>query len=106
MVLLVCLAGVAAGAGLQLRRLLARPVVAEDEVSLTADVIMRIEDAREVAAPTVLWSLPVVLLLGIAPGWWNAASVAVVVIGASALVVIRSRTPAGVAAARQAMIVR
>ena len=64
-VLLIALAGVGLGAALQLRQLLARPVVAEDEVSLTADVIMRVEDAREITTPTVLWSLPVVLLFGI-----------------------------------------
>ena len=57
-ILLVGLLGVAVGVALQLRDLLTRPVVAEDEVSLTADVIMRIEDARELTAPTVPWALP------------------------------------------------
>ena len=55
-VLLIGLCGVAVGMVVQLRHVLTHPVVADDEVSLTADVIMRVEDAREVAAPTVVWS--------------------------------------------------
>jgi hypothetical protein len=104
LVLLAGLFGVAIGIALQLRDLLARPVVAEDEISLTADVIMRVEDARECTAPTVLWALPVVLLFGTAPGWWNAASLAFVLAGAVALSRIKARTPASATVARQAMI--
>jgi hypothetical protein len=92
-VLLVGLFGVAAGVALQLRDLLMRPVVAEDEISLTVDVIMRLEDAREATAPAVVWALPVVLLFGTAPAWWNAASLACVGIGVIALGVIKARTP-------------
>ncbi|MFC5748000.1 hypothetical protein [Actinomadura rugatobispora] len=99
-VVLVAVVGVGIGEALQLRELLARPVVAEDEVSLTADVIMRIEDARESTTPTVLWSLPVVLLFGSAPGWWNAASVGFVVLGMLALITVRFRTPGAAAMAR------
>ncbi|MFJ2028429.1 hypothetical protein [Streptosporangium sp. NPDC087985] len=102
-VLLVGLFGVGVGAALRLRELLVRPVVAEDEVSLTADVVMRVEDARELTAPTVLWALPVVLLFGSAPGWWNVASLAFVVLGVVACVVIQVRTPPSVAVARRAM---
>jgi hypothetical protein len=105
-VLLVGVFGVVAGIVLQLRGLLARPVVAEDETSLTADVIMRIEDARELSAPTVLWALPVVLLFGTAPGWWNAASLAFLIVGTIALVVIKVRTPPTAAVARRAMSAR
>ncbi|MFC6087376.1 hypothetical protein [Sphaerisporangium aureirubrum] len=103
MILLIGLIGVAAGVALQLRDLLARPVVAEDEVSLTADVIMRVEDARELTAPGVPWALPVVLIFGTAPVWWNAASIALVFLGLVALHLIQARTPPSVTMARRAM---
>ncbi|GIH94288.1 hypothetical protein ACFFMN_05875 [Planobispora siamensis] len=105
-VLLVAVTGVALGVALQLREILARPVVAEDEASLTADVVMRIEDARESAVPTVLWSLPVVLLFGFMSGWWNAASMAFVVLGALAFIAVRVRAPSCAATARQAVGLR
>ncbi|MGI5175659.1 hypothetical protein ACQEVZ_04920 [Dactylosporangium sp. CA-152071] len=105
-ILLVAVLGVGVGSAVQLRQLLTRPVVAEDEVSLTADVIMRVEDAREATAPAVLWSLPVVLPFGLAPAWWNAAAVAAVVLGVAALVLLHARTPGSLATARQAMIVQ
>lgn len=105
-VLLVAVAGVGVGAALQLRELLARPVVAEDEVSLTADVIMRVEDARESTTPSVVWSLPVVLLFGSAPGWWNAASLGFVVLGMAALIAVQARTPCAAAMARHVLGVR
>ncbi|MCA2224743.1 hypothetical protein [Nonomuraea aurantiaca] len=92
-VLLVAVAGVGLGVALQLRELLARPVVAEDEVSLTADVIMRIEDARDGNAPSVLLGLPVVLLLGSAPGWWNVASLGFMLLGLAAVIAVQARTP-------------
>ena len=106
LVLLVGLVGVAIGMGLRLRDLLERPVVAEDEVSLTADVIMRIEDAREVTTPTALWGLPVVLLFGVAPGWWDAAALTFVALGLVALVVIHVRAEPSVTVARHAMSAR
>ncbi|WP_328808836.1 hypothetical protein [Nonomuraea montanisoli] len=105
-VLLIGLAGVGAGVVVHLRELLARPVVAEDEVSLTADVIMRIEDAREVAVPAVLWALPVVLLFGSAPGWWNVASLLFMFAGLAACAAIHARTPSSAAVARRVMGVR
>ncbi|MEZ7124323.1 hypothetical protein ACBR40_03215 [Nonomuraea sp. AD125B] len=101
LVLLVALAGVGAVALLQVRDLLARPVVAEDELSLTADVIMRIEDARESTSPGTVWCLPMVLLFGTAPGWWRAASLSLVLLGLAALVVIQTRTPDSAAMARR-----
>jgi hypothetical protein len=104
--LLIGLAGGSAAIAVRIRHLLTRPVVAEDAESLTADVVMRIEDAREATAPTALWSLPVVVLFGTAPVWWNVASVALVIAGLAALVAIQARTPSAGAAARQAMAVR
>ncbi|MFI7126799.1 hypothetical protein ACIBQ1_13980 [Nonomuraea sp. NPDC050153] len=99
-VLLIAVVGVGAGAVLQLRELLARPVVAEDEVSLTADVIMRIEDARESAAPSVLGALPMVLLFGFAPGWWNVAALVFLVLGVAAHIAVHVRTPCAATMAR------
>ncbi|MEU8150384.1 hypothetical protein [Nonomuraea sp. NPDC048901] len=92
-VLLIAVAGAGLGLALQLREVLARPVVAEDEVSLTADVIMRIEDARDSNAPSVLLGLPVVLLSGSAPGWWTAASLGFMVLGLAAIIAAHARTP-------------
>jgi hypothetical protein len=105
-ILLVGLFGLAAGIAVHLRDLLARPVVAQDEESLTADVVMRVEDARELTAPGVLFGLPVVLLFGTAPGWWSAASLVFVVLGVIAFKAIRARTPPSVTMARQAMSAR
>lgn len=105
-VVLVGLLGVAALKALQLRRLLRRPVVAEDEESLTADVIMRVEDARDLTLPTVQSVLPMVLLFGAAPGWWGAAAIAYLVASLAACVALRFGTPSSAAAARRAMIVR
>ncbi|NUT45672.1 MAG: hypothetical protein HOV86_37350 [Thermoactinospora sp.] len=102
-VLLIGLLGGTAVIVMQLRHLLRRPVVAEDEESLTADVIMRIEDARELTMPSVQWSLPMVLLFGTAPGWWSAAAVAYVLLGLAAFVAVHSRMPSSATAARQAM---
>ncbi|MBT2226325.1 hypothetical protein [Nonomuraea sp. NEAU-A123] len=99
-VLLVAVAGVGVGAALQVRELLARPVVAEDEVSLTADVIMRVEDARESTTPGTLWSLPMVLLFGSAPDWWNAASIGFLLLGLAAYIAVQVRTPCAAAMAR------
>lgn len=103
---LIGLCGVAVSTCVQLRHLLAHPAVAEDEVSLTADAIMRVEDARAVAAPTVVWCLPVVSLVDSAPGWWNAAWVAFVVVGVIALWLIEARTAPSGTVARHAMSAR
>jgi hypothetical protein len=105
-VLLIGLLGVTALVVMQLRHLLRRPVVAEDEESLTADVIMRVEDARELTMPSVQWSLPMVLLFGTAPGWWNVASVAYLLLGAATCIAIRLRAPSSATVARRAMMAR
>ncbi|WP_238011894.1 hypothetical protein KZZ52_13730 [Dactylosporangium sp. AC04546] len=75
-ILLIGLCGLAVGVVVQLRHVLTHPVVADDEVSLTADIIMRVDDARGGAAPTAVWSvwsLPVVSVFSTAFGWWIAA---------------------------------
>jgi len=100
--LLIALGGVAIGMLVQLRHVLTYPAVADDEVSLTADVIMRVEDAREVATPTVVWSLPVVSVFATAPGWWTAAWLVFIVLGVVALTLINARTPRSGAVARHA----
>ena len=105
-VLLTGVCGVGAVVAIQLWHLLARPVVADDEASLTADVIMRIEDARDTNVPAVLWSLPMVLLFGMAPGWWGAAAVAFMLAGLIGLVVVQVKTPGSAATARQVVGVR
>ncbi|MGV9309524.1 hypothetical protein ACWDLG_39670 [Nonomuraea sp. NPDC003727] len=105
-VLLIGLLGVTSIIAMQLRHLLRHPVVAEDEESLTADVIMRVEDARDLTTPNVQWSLPMVLLFGTAPGWWSAASVAYLILGLVACVALHARTPSSATVARRAMSVR
>ncbi|KAB8187201.1 hypothetical protein [Microbispora catharanthi] len=105
-VLLIGLLGVTAISAMQLRHLLRRPVVAEDEESLIADVIMRVEDARDLTTPSVQWSLPMVLLFGTAPGWLSAAAVANVILGVVACVALRVRTPSSATVARRVMSVR
>ncbi|GAA3413976.1 hypothetical protein [Streptosporangium vulgare] len=104
-VVLIGLLGATAITAMQLRHLLSFPVVAEDEESLTADVIMRVEDARELTTPNVQWSLPVVLF-GTAPGWWGAAAVAYIVLSLAALIALQARTPSCATVARRAMSVR
>ncbi|MFD9948982.1 hypothetical protein ACFWYW_52680 [Nonomuraea sp. NPDC059023] len=104
-VVLIGLLGATAITAMQLRHLLRFPVVAEDEESLTADVIMRVEDARELTTPSVQWSLPVVLF-GTAPGWWGAAAFAYIVLSLAACVALHARTASCATVARQVMIVR
>ncbi|MET8052668.1 hypothetical protein ABZU75_34235 [Streptosporangium sp. NPDC005286] len=104
-VVLIGLLGATAITALQLRHLLRRPVVAQDEESLTADVIMRVEDARELTTPNVQWSLPVVLF-GTAPGWWGAAAVAYLILSLAACVALHARTPSCATVAQRAMSVR
>ena len=100
-VLLTGVCGVGALAAVQVRHLLARPVVADDEASLAADVIMRIEDARDTNVPAVLWSLPVVLLAGTAPGWWMVAAFAFMLVGLAGLVAVQAKLPGSGAVARR-----
>ncbi|MGX7674190.1 hypothetical protein [Plantactinospora sp. DSM 117369] len=106
-VLLIGLCGVAVGMFVQLRHILTHPVVADDEVSLTADVIMRVEDARNVAAPTVVWCLPVVSgVFDTALGWWNAAWPVFIVLGVITLALINAWTARSGMVGRHAMSAR
>jgi hypothetical protein len=105
-VVLISLAGVGAGIIMQLRQVLASPAVAEDEASLTADVIMRVEDARALVTPSLVWSLPAIFLYGESLGWWNVVSMALVVAGVVALCLIHIRTADVGAAARRALATR
>ncbi|BCJ52074.1 hypothetical protein Asp14428_35490 [Actinoplanes sp. NBRC 14428] len=104
-VVLIGLAGAATGIIMQLHQVLTSPAVAEDATSLTADVIMRVEDARALVTPSLVWSLPAIFLYGESLGWWNAASLALVVAGAIALYLIQSRTTAAETAARRALAI-
>lgn len=61
------------------------------------------EDARELTRPSVAWALPMVLLFGSAPAWWNAAALGFVILGLIALFLIQARTPPIATVARQAM---
>jgi hypothetical protein len=105
-VVLIGLAGAGAGLVMQLRQVVASPAVAEDEASLTADVIMRVEDARALATPSLVWSLPAIFLYGESLGWWNAAAIALVVAGAIAFCLIQARGANVGTAARRAMATR
>ncbi|WP_326550991.1 hypothetical protein [Micromonospora sp. NBC_01813] len=105
-VVLIGLAGAGAGLVLQLRQVLTAPAVAEDETSLTADVIMRVEDARALVAPSLVWILPAIFLYGDSLGWWNAVAIGLVPVGVIALALIHSRTTGVAAAARQALAIR
>ncbi|MDX2849213.1 hypothetical protein PV342_12240 [Streptomyces sp. PA03-3a] len=102
LILLIGLCGVAVCMVVQLRHVLTHPVVADDEASLTADVIMRVEDAREVATPSVVWSLPVVSVFETALGWWNAAWLGFIVLSVVAFALITARTPQSGTVARHA----
>ncbi|QNP67820.1 hypothetical protein [Streptomyces genisteinicus] len=108
-VLLVALCAVAAMTALQLRHVLTHPTVADDEAALTADLTLRVEDARAVSAPTLVWCLPWYLPAvseDSALGWWTAAWLALVAGGAVALVSItvadwRRRRPGAVHGGRR-----
>ncbi|TKK85965.1 hypothetical protein FDA94_24015 [Herbidospora galbida] len=102
-VLLIGLLGATGINFLQMRHLLRHPVVAEDEESLTVDVIMRVEDARDLTTPNVQWTLPMILLFGTAPGWWSAAAMAYLLVSLAAFIAIRAKTPSSVTVARQSV---
>ena len=103
---LISLAGSGAGTIMQLHQVLASPAVAEDEASLMADVVMRVEDTRALVTPSLVWALPAIFLYGESLGWWNAASVALVVAGVIALCLIQVRATGVGTAARRAMVTR
>ncbi|MCO1654018.1 hypothetical protein [Pseudonocardia humida] len=104
--LLVGLCGVAVVMLLQLRHVLTHPAVADDEVSLTVDVLMRVEDARDVTVPTVVWSLPVVSVFATAPGWWTTAWLVFIALSVVALALIMARTAPSAVVARHATSTR
>jgi len=108
-ILLIGLCGLGVGVAVQLRHVLTHPVVADDEISLTADVIMRVEDARVGAAPTAVWTvwlLPIVSVFSTAFGWWAAAWLAFIVLSVIALALIEARTPRSATVARHVMSAR
>jgi hypothetical protein len=105
-IVLIGLAGAGVGIIMQLRQVLAGPAVAEDETSLAADVIMRVEDARALVTPGLVWLLPAIFLYGDSLGWWNAVSLALPVVGAIAFSVIQVRTTRVETTARRAMVTR
>ncbi|GAA2411143.1 hypothetical protein GCM10010191_20260 [Actinomadura vinacea] len=102
-IVLISLAGAGTGIIMQLRQVLASPAVAEDEASLRADVIMRVEDARALVTPSLVWSLPAIFLSGESLGWWNAVALGLVVAGVIAYSLIQTRTTGVETAARRAM---
>ncbi|WP_327010465.1 hypothetical protein OHA72_26335 [Dactylosporangium sp. NBC_01737] len=91
-VLLLGLCGAAASTLAQLHHVLTHPVVADDEVSLNADVIMRTDDAREVAVPTMVWTLPVVSVFTAPLGNWHLAWMVFIAASAVALVLVNTWT--------------
>ncbi|MFI0354606.1 hypothetical protein [Actinomadura sp. 9N407] len=105
-VVLISLAGTGTGIIMQLRQVLASPAVAQDEASLTADVIMRVEDARALVTPSLVWSMPAIFLYGESLGWWNVVSMALVAAGVIALSLIHNRTTGVGTTARRAMAAR
>jgi hypothetical protein len=105
-VVLISLTGAGTGIVMQLRQVLRSPAVADDEASLTADVIMRVEDSRALVTPSLAWTLPAIFLYGESLGWWNAVALALVVAGAIALALIHVRTVGVGPTARQAMATR
>ncbi|MEU9107795.1 hypothetical protein AB0D54_26365 [Streptomyces xanthophaeus] len=86
----------------QLRHVLTHPAVDDDEASLTADALMRIEDAREITAPTVVWCLPTASVVDAHPGWWNVAWFVFIALGAVTLALITLWTAMSGTAARHA----
>ncbi len=87
-ILLIGLCGVAVGTAVQLRHVLTHPVVADDEGSLKADFLMRVEDAREVAIPSVVWSLPVVSVFDTGLDPWNSGWLVFMILSVIALALI------------------
>jgi hypothetical protein len=106
LVLLTGVCGVGAVAAIQFRHLLARPVVADGAASLTADVIMRIDDARDTSVPSVLMTLPVVILFGTAPTWWGVTAMVFLIGGSISLVLVQLKAPGSGAMARRVVSVQ
>ncbi|MEV4512657.1 hypothetical protein AB0K00_27265 [Dactylosporangium sp. NPDC049525] len=91
-VLLIGLCGVAAGMLVQLHHILTHPVVADDEVSLNADAIMRTDDARDVAVPTMVWLLPVISVFDTPLARWHTAWMAFIALSVVALILVNAWT--------------
>ena len=70
------------------------------------ELVKKLEDARAIVQPSLVWSLPAIFLYGESLGWWNAAAIGLVVVGVVALALIHSRTASVAAAARRALVVR
>jgi hypothetical protein len=87
-ILIIGLCGVAVCTAVQLRHVLTHPVVADDEGSLKADFLMRVEDAREVGLPTVVWSLPVVSVFDAGLDPWNTGWLVFMILSVIALALI------------------
>jgi hypothetical protein len=100
-ILLIGLCGVAAGTAVQLRHVLTHPVVADDEDSLKADLLMRVEDAREIAVPSVVWSLPVVSVFDTGLDPWNTGWLVFIILSVVALALIVARDARSVLAAQR-----
>ncbi|MEU4156506.1 hypothetical protein [Actinoplanes sp. NPDC026670] len=100
-ILLIGLCGVAVGTAVQLRHVFTHPVVADDEGTLKADLLMRVEDAREMAVPTVVWSLPVVSVFDTGLDPWNTGWLVFIVLSTVALVLITAREGRAALAARR-----
>ncbi|GID32488.1 hypothetical protein [Paractinoplanes brasiliensis] len=100
-ILLIGLGGVAAGTAVQLRHVLTHPVVADDESSLKADFLMRVEDAHAVALPTVVWSLPVVSVFDTGLDPWNTGWLVFIVLSVIALALITARDARSALAAQR-----
>ncbi|MDP9793263.1 hypothetical protein J2S43_001775 [Catenuloplanes nepalensis] len=100
-ILLIGVCGVAAGTVVQLRHVLTHSVVADDEDSLRADLLMRVEDAREVALPTAVWSLPVVSVFDTGLDPWNTGWLVFIVLSVIAIALITVRDGRNALAARR-----
>jgi hypothetical protein len=105
-ILVIGLCGVAVGTAVQLRHVLTHPVVADDEGSLKADFLMRVEDAREVAVPTVVWSLPVVSVLDTGLDPWNTGWLVFMILSVIALALISARDGRRALAAQRGLSAR
>ena len=101
-VLLIGVCGAAVAMLVQLRYVLTRPVVADDEVSLSADLVMRSKDARDAINPSVLWALPISSVLDNSLGRWNAGWLAFAVLSAVTFALVSPCTRRSAVIARAA----
>lgn len=90
-VLLIAVCGVAVAMLVQLRHVLTRPVVADDELALEADLVMRAQDARDAATPALLYGMPF-SVIDTDLGWWNDAWLVFIALSLIALVAVSLTT--------------